>query len=257
MVDKFISTKNDISAFPFSDFADANGEELELLAQNRALTAFNSWMLPQLAALFGRFTAHKNENGKYSALQILRDNIGTDKHLKGIWKVVTKLKRSSLVKAQIAPAYSKYSSLVPLILAGLKEFQGIQYSEYELEGLEHIVERNLYDAMTCGFDPSSISIDRRLELLEIGTTTKTGNRAGTKVAPTSKWAPTGVTNTEIGTLPKLAQTMLLQMWVAHPTVRSSYMILDPSDWDIMPEPLVGNKVLTSIKADDTIKCPWE
>jgi len=53
--------------------------------------------------------------------------------------------------------------------------------------------------------------------------------------------------TELGTVPKLVTTMLTQIWVAHPSLRTEYMILDPNNWDKMPEPLVGSEIFNTKK----------
>ena len=43
-------------------------------------------------------------------------------------------------------------------------------------------------------------------------------------------------------MPKLTQTMLTQCWLAHPKHRNPYMILDPQNWDQMPEPLTSSEI---------------
>lgn len=252
----FISTKNDIKVFPFQEYNGLSEVEREKKAEAQCLTAHNSWMLPQMLAFFGSFKAVRQEDGLFSPLQILKDNIGNDPWAQGLYIVVTRLKRSSLVKAQIAAAFTDYSALTPLILAGLKKYKSIKYSEYIREELQHIMDKNLYDAMTCEYDP--ISRDRLLDLREIGLTTQTGPKAGQVSNPLSKWCPTGVKHTEIGELPKLAQTMLTQIWVAHPSIRSSLAVLDPKNWDEMPEPLMSDAPLATKNTKEVIveKMPW-
>lgn len=48
--------------------------------------------------------------------------------------------------------------------------------------------------------------------------------------------------TALDKAPKLVGTMLTQIWVAHPSLRTEYMVLDPNDWDWMPPPLVTTEV---------------
>jgi hypothetical protein len=36
--------------------------------------------------------------------------------------------------------------------------------------------------------------------------------------------------------------MLTQIWLAHPQHRSNLMILDPNNWDHMPEPLIAASI---------------
>lgn len=239
---RFVISKNDIKVFPFQEYAKLNGGELEDLAASHCLNGYNLWMLPQLQALFGSFKLRKDDSGKYLPLAMLSDNIGRDPYMTGIWKVVTKLKRSSLVKAQANAQFAEYSALVPLILAGIKKYQDIPYSAWAAEGLEHAMDEALYLAATCEYD-GSLSNDRLAELRTQGLQTKSGPKTGEIKKATSSWCLTGVKNTEIGELPKLAQTMLTQIWVAHPSIRSPYMILDPNDWDTMPPVLVSGDVV--------------
>jgi hypothetical protein len=36
--------------------------------------------------------------------------------------------------------------------------------------------------------------------------------------------------------------MVLQTWAAHPQNRNEYMILDPNNWDNIPQPLVSKDI---------------
>ena len=237
----FVLKNNDIKSFPFEEAATLNKVGLEEWAKDRVnLSAYNSWMLPQILGYFGNFTCTKLSDGTYDSMSLLRDNISKTKPWElGIWRVVTQLKRSSLVKSQIGTP--KYSTLVPLILAGLKESKGIPYSRWTKEGLNLLLGSELHDAATATVP--EVSKSRLLEIREEGLTTKTGKTVGSKKKVTSTWALTGLNHTEFAGVPKLTVTMLTQIWVAHPTLRSNLMILDPSDWDNVPEPLIPNELL--------------
>lgn len=237
----FILKNNDIKSFPFQEAATLNKSDLESWAtDNVHLNAYNSWMLPQLLGYFGTFKYTRNSDGMYDTMSLLRDNIDkNDPWSMGVWRVITKLKRSSLVKAQITS--TRYSTLVPLILAGLKESCGIPYSKWSSEGLELVLGSELHEAATAKVP--AISRGRLLELRDEGLTTKSGKTIGTKKKVTSTWSLTGLGHTELAGVPKLTVTMLAQIWVAHPTLRNSLMILDPSDWDNMPEPLIPGELL--------------
>jgi hypothetical protein len=61
--------------------------------------------------------------------------------------------------------------------------------------------------------------------------------------------------------------MVLQTWAAHPSNRNDYAILDPNNWDNVPEPLVSKdiflqnttqiaKVRTQTVAYIETDCPW-
>lgn len=257
---------NDIKSFPFSEASKlVPNKLLEWADETVHLTNFNTWMLPQLLAYFGSFKVRKNDAGKCDPMALLSDNLGSDTWARGVWMVTNVLKRSSLVKAQNNINYSKYSALVPLILAGLKEYQNIPYSAWDVPSLSHAMGSQLYDAATA--TPPDIPISRILELRKEGLTTKSGKTAGLVKSPTSTWTLTGLQHSEWSGLPQLTMTMLAQIWVAHPSIRHSNMILDPLDWDNIPEPLVPSELLnvpvsamkyvsTTKSKDEEIVCPW-
>ena len=251
----FVLKKNDIKCFPFEECSNLGSEELEEWAISHGLLNFNLWMLPQMLAYFGSFRVTK-VGDQYDSLALLKDNISKeDLWCRGLWKVVTQLKRSSLVKSQIHPEFSHYSALVPLILAGLKKYKNIAYSAWTVEGLKHLVEPNLYEAMC--YQVPDMSTEQLLEIRQTGLMNKTGPKMGQLKKATSTWKLTGLKHTLLESAPPLATTMLAQIWVAHPSVRSPYMILDPHNWDYMPDPLIDTEILTNRKPAKATDLPWE
>jgi hypothetical protein len=253
----FILKKNDIRTFPFSEAATLNPADLETWATNINLNAYNTWMLPQLQAYFGSLKVTKTETGTYDSLALLKDNFPrTDSWSIGLWRVVTQLKRGSLVKTQIGTEGLEHSALVPLILAGLKKHKNILYSEWDSEGIQFLMDNNLYEAAT--YTVPDISHEDLLDIREQGLTTRTGKGAGQLKKATSQWRLTGIKHTPLGEAPALATTMLAQIWVAHPTLRNNLMILDPRDWDSMPTPLIETTVLgkQGTGVNDIIEIPW-
>lgn len=238
------SQKKELSAFPFGDYCDIPSEGLAKHALDTGLIAHASWLLPQMLAFFGTLKMYKDDKGEYLALPFLEHNFGRDPHLMGMWKVAARMPRSSIVKPQNSGSGPEYSMLVPLILAGIKKYQGINYSEWSQSDLEYVVDRNLAEAMLVpANDIPTLSKDEILAIRTIGLTVATGSRIGQVDPVTSKWALTGIKDTALGHLPKLAVTMITQVWVAHPTLRTKYMVLDPNDWDGVPEPLVALEVV--------------
>lgn len=251
----FVLKKLDIRLFPFQECSKLAGSELELWAKEHNLSGYNTWMLPQMQAHFGSFKVVQKENGLYDPKLLMKDNLSSEWDI-GLWKVVTKLKRSALVKSQLHPNYSEYSALVPLILSGLKKFKNIPYSKWDKEGLAFTMDSALYEAATYT-DYPKLTKDELLLIREIGLTTKSGSKMGEIKKPTSSWCLTGVQNTALGLVPKLTGTMLTQIWVAHPTIRNEYMILDPQDWDRMPEALISSEVLVAKNKEvSEEKLPW-
>ena len=232
-----MNRSNDIKDFPFQDYCGINDTEMEDVADKHNLRSFNSWMLPQMIAFFGTFTPIKRDDGLYDARMTGQHNIGKDPWKIGMYKVVNNLRRSALVKTQNTSQYAMYSALVPLILSGFKKYQNIPYSAWSPEGLDILVDKNLCEAMLCPV-PHDLSKKDILEAREVGLLIKSGAKMGEVSNPISAWRLTGIKGTKLQGLPALASTMLAQIWVAHPSLRSSYMVLDPRDWDAMPEQLI-------------------
>jgi len=263
---------NHIDDFDFQKYARLNDSQLEDQAAEDNLTSFNSWMLPQIAHYYGSWKLVW-KNNLIDPVATARANITTD-YAVGLWRVVTKLKRSSLVKSQLDPQFASYSALVPIILAGAKKYQGVEYSQWNIEKDCPLIDQNLCDAMCYELSESQLEdgmlpgeicyglgSKRLLELRDIGLTIKSGPRKGTRQSPTSAWCLRGMQNTEFATMPKLVATMLTQIWVAHPSLRTQYMVLDPNNWDVLPEPLVSAAIFSSegkapTSSFDANKLPW-
>jgi hypothetical protein len=163
------------------------------------------------------------------------------------------MKRGSLVYSQTATP--EYSALVPIILAGLKKYKNIRYEEWSPLGLRHLMDSQLYDAAT--YQMPNLSIDEIMAIRTTGLTTMTGSKAGTLKKATSTWRLTNIKNTLVADAPFLATTMLTQIWVAHPSIRNSMMILDPKAWDNMPKPLIETSVLVDdTKINISTELPW-
>lgn len=265
---------NNITDFPFELYARCNDSQLEDLAKTHHLTTYNSWMLPQIAAYYGNWRLVRKDN-LVDAIATARENIVTDYDI-GLWRVVTKLKRGSLVKSQVNPEFASYSALVPLILMGIKKFQGVKYSHWNILENCPLIDSNLLQAMLWQPDESHLEMDllpneiayglgstRLLELRETGLTIKSGLRMGTQQSPTSAWCLRGMQNTELAKAPKLVGTMLTQIWVANPSLRTEYMVLEPNNWDLMPDPLVAGTIFRNenvagvdLGSEQPLDLPW-
>jgi len=238
-----VLAKQDISCYPFEEFLEADLAELDTVAETQKITQYNSWMLPQMLAKFGSWVPVWSGD-KIDAGKTVVTNIGEDPKLRGMYLVATKLPRGKLVAKQNSPQGSQYGALVPIVMAALKKYQNISYRSWDPAGIKYVVDKNLAQAMLTE-DIPELTQERLLEIRHIGLTTKSGRTEGQQKPVTSTWALTGIADTELGHLPKLAVTMLTQIWLAHPSIRNQYMILDPLDWDRMPEPLVSNEIFTT------------
>jgi hypothetical protein len=255
-------TKQDILNVDFADIIKLEETQLNIWADDNRLNRFESWLLPQLVANFGRWELCTSDN-KIDILATIKHNCSDPKQQE-LWKL-SRIKRSKLIGKQIANP--KYAALTPLILAGFKQFQGIAYSSWHgLENLNYILEPELHNAVDCdlsGLD--GLGSDRLLQIREQGLTQRSGVKAGQQKPAESTWSLTGIQDTEIGHLPKLTQSMLCQIWLAHPKHRDPLMILDPKNWDLIPDPLITHEVFkrpepihTTLQQDlpNNIDLPW-
>lgn len=230
--------KQSITELPHKDIESMTETELEAFAEKVLSKRCGSWLLPQLVAAFGQWTLVKDSQGSIDVVKTLKHNCENNSANTAYWKI-SRITRSLLVAAQTkAP---EYATLTPLILAGFKRMQGVDYESWRgLPKLEYILEPRLLEAVAV--DCPDLGSERLLEIRTQGLTQRSGIKAGQMKPAESTWSLAGIADTELGHLPKLTQTILTQIWLAHPSHRSSLMILDPRDWDRIPEPLIANNV---------------
>lgn len=254
----------DIKSYPFEEYQKLNKTQLEALTTEHGISAFSSWMLPQIVAYYGTWELVL-AGDKVDAMLTAKKNIQTPWEI-GLWRVATQLKRGSLVKLQSKPEYANYSALVPLILCGQKKYKGVNYQQWDVQEVCPLVDEALLEAMLWRDDAVyNLGSERVLQIRTQGLTIKSGPKMGQVHKPTATWCLKGIKDTEYGSVPTLAATMLSQIWVAHPSLRSEYMVLDPYNWDKMPTPLATQeifnqsdepKVSQKPKADSGPDLPW-
>jgi hypothetical protein len=240
--EKMLFKKQEIYSIDFTGTEHLNTEGWETWADQVSLSHLHTWLLPQLVAWYGNWTLVYSE-GEIDCLATIKHNC-PDPKSKAFY-ALSRIKRSFLVAQQTKSP--EYATLTPLILMGQKRMKGINYETWKkAKDLQWILEPRLLEAVM--LDDQDLSIcaslgsERLLEIQTQGLTTKSGKTAGTQKPAKSTWSLTGIQDTEIGHLPKITQTILAQCWLAHPELRTPYMILDPQDWDAMPQPLVSNNI---------------
>lgn len=243
--------KQDIKTLPLNELAAMQLSEVADWCETHKFAHFGTWTLPQMLAHFGSWTLVTTAEGQPDVLRTLQQNIRTPWD-RGLWKL-TRIKRSLLITKQIAQA--EYGSFTPLILAGLKKMQGIHYERWRhCENLSLILEPQLYETVVLdNYDFCGLGSDRLLELREAGLITASGATKGRVKPAESTWALSNLQGTELDGVPKWAQTMVTQCWLAHPKHRSQYMILDPSNWDHMPPPLVSTEIFQKPITEPVVK----
>lgn len=247
---------------------EAKAAVCEAWAAKNMISQKLSWLPHQLLAYFGTWTAAQDESGMYSAPLTWDANTRQrgDYYALGSALLATSA-RTNFFKA--APKGSQqYKSIinpmVPIILAGFKKFQGIKYSDWSLVGLETLLDAEL--AKLVGVTVPEIPLSDLLALRNTALTDREGARANIPNNPATCTKLNYLADTAIGHLPKLAKYMVLQTWACHPSNRSEYMILDPNDWDAIPEPLISKDIflpqtlkpviVKSAQFADNTDLPW-
>lgn len=218
--------------------------QLDEAVEALRLHNYHTWLLPQLVQHFASWRILND--GRSTVLA----NCKTQQH-RALWRL-TRATRSVLVKGQ--NKHSEYSQLVPLILLAHKRYNGRSYESWrDYPGLEWLVEPELYLSMTT--KPPPLDREELLAIINAGLTTTTGK-------PKPAWSThklTGVTRGHpLHGLPRLTIVQLCQIWLAHPQVRHSDMILDYNNWDHMPPALVDwQPVKPAAKPSETqATTPW-
>ena len=236
--------KQSLDALDIEHLADLQSEDFSRGVDQLNLQVYSSWLLPQLVAYFGSWKLLAD--GKAT----LKHNCKT-KHDQVLYRL-TRLRRSQLIKNQTQNP--EYAQLTPLILLGFKRHQGFSYEQFrEFEGLNLLLEPALHEALVLDELPQ-LSVDRLLQIRQQGLVYMTGKQVGQTRPPESTWKLYGIQGTEIGSIPALAQTILAQIWLAHPKHRRPTMILDLNDWDNQPQPLVDGEVFAQPKPQ--LKTGW-
>lgn len=131
---------------------------------------------------------------------------------------------------------SRLASFTPLFLYAHKLYNDVPYSSWDKEDPRMFVFLGtvLEEIIRKDFEVPNLSADQIVAHREAALTFKTGQKAGTMEKPYNyKCAINEINGLQ---LPRTAIMMILQLWLANSAVRNtSSMILDPLDWDNVPE----------------------
>lgn len=242
-----IGKKRDLTAWPIEAFSSANPLILAQLADSLALSSQSSWLPDQLLYHFGQWKL-VYKDGLVDPKATAKLNLGSEFN-RGCWILANRLPRSKLIPKQTGQPH--FSAFVPLILAGIKRYQEVPYSQWSREGLEAVMPEDLRQACVTSWP----EIDELLHLRQEGLLVRTGPKEGTLRDPKTSWKLYGIKDTLLGSLPNYTQVQMTQIWVCHPDLRHPDMITQPLDWDRHPEPLIKTEVQTKWSAET--KLPWE
>ena len=263
--------KQEIHSIDFTGTEGLNLEGWETWAESVSLSHLHTWLLPQLVAWYGNWTLVYTTEDQSTNTHVI-DCLATVKAncpdpKSRAFYMLSRVKRSLLLATQTKSP--DYATLTPLIMMGQKRMKGINYESWRnSSNLQYILEPRLMEAIILDpedldFLSNSLSLGSRLLEIQVqGLTTKSGKTAGSIKPAKSTWSLSGIQNTEIGHLPKLSQTILTQCWLAHPELRTPYMILDLECWDNVPKPLVSNEIFKSKQIHQQVSTkanfmPWD
>ena len=158
--------------------------------------------------------------------------------------------RSAYLPSQYKGEGVQFCSLVPLIMYAYKLHHKIPYSKWDRQTLKWSVNKSLLDAM---LHEGTYSREDLLAARELGMIYQSGPKAGESRNPQSNFKLWSTKGGCMHGVPHLAQVMLTQIWCAHPSSRTPYMVLDPQNWDRMPAPLIVESIFMPATAKNNSK----
>lgn len=240
---------NTLDSLPLEDLAEIctysnYDQHVEAFIESHGL-ALKPWFYPQALAHVAKWSIARDHTGLISPKSLVVDNCKNNPRNKGLYWILMSKHRAVRKQYQ----QTEFCSMVPLILAAFKKFAGIKYSEWNRDEVHYVISPALLEAATTV--PPQYTLEEILQFRVQGLTTSdraTRNPGVLKSATTTynlHGLPRELEDGRVGpgSLPAMLKMMICQTWCAHPQNRSPYMILDPLDWDHMPEPLLTDEVV--------------
>jgi hypothetical protein len=243
---------------------EANYKVVEAFIERYDINTKWSWLAHQMLAHIGDrdridLELDWNESGSVPnsipVRDVLGSIIGSDKWELGLYRLMTKVPRSLMMTNQTSAEHLPVCALVPIYMAAFKKYQNLPYSAWERQETRFFVEAELFAAMMSPPLPDFVTNEELLSIRDSGLkyTSRGKKDLGQEKShdPRTYHQLTGINDSGIGMLNRYARAMVTQIWCAHPVNRNKYMILDPWNWDNMPEPLITSKVLIRKPYDPT------
>jgi hypothetical protein len=203
----------------------------------------SKWVLANIEIILARFATrvklYTEDNGLLSSRALLKE-LANDKEMLALFIMFRHSKRASLIPKQNTDAQRNYCSLVPFLLYPFKRYKDIPYSKWSVLESQHLFIPGLNDAMfsedlkTAMTLGSEQILEARKEALRI----KSGANVNGQRNPATTFTLYPAKDTIFARLSNIGKCIAFQAWCAHPNNRNSYMILDPSDWDKIPAPII-------------------
>jgi hypothetical protein len=181
--------------------------------------------------------------------QYLKDNFDfKDLFYVGLYLFLNLPNRSLTVVKQSSLEGSRYSSLVPTILAAHKQWNDIPYNAWSKTGLDRVVTLELAKAMLFviegTLDEEDFYLNRygisKEKLLDVRSRALTDGKGKPKNV-LSTFKPNNI-GENFDKFPWFVKVQAIQCWLAHPAYRGDYMVLDHKAWDNKPDILLDDGI---------------
>lgn len=201
--------------------------------------------------------------GQIDGLKMLKSSLDFNSEWdRGLYLFLMLDARSAYLPSQYKGEGVQFCALVPLILYAFKLHHKLAYSRWDRSTLKSVVNKSLLDAMLY---TGKHTRDELLHARELGLVYQSGPKVGESRNPQSSFKLWSTKNGCLQGVPHLAQVMLAQIWCAHPSSRTPYMVLDPHNWDSMPPPLIAENIFAppsgfghpTLGAEPGNDMPWE
>lgn len=226
-----------------SALREAGYRNMTTVFKSLGIKTASPWLMPQLLNYLNEtVTLVKTASGQFDGFETVKLWVNKNKprHLGMLYTIIYPT-RSAIVNTQTSVDARDYCTLVPLFLAAFKRYRDVKYSDWDRDTLEHIVHAPLLEAMLHENIPD-VSNEELAEVRSKGKLTNYVHKLASDVVSASKLA--GLNDTLI--------VMLTQIWVADPSVRTKYMVLDPKSWDHIPPPIITIDLFNEKPGTD----PW-
>lgn len=214
--------------------------------------------LPEIVDMLGRLHVERDSSSKVSGLQFCKDHFNTPERM-GIFRLLTLNSKSDFLEKQYKGDGRNYCALVPIIMYAQRKAKNIKYSEWNRDELKYIMHSKLAEAML--WEGEVPSREQLLADRDISLKYQSGTRVGQDRDPVTTYKLFGTRGTCYEGMPEYVGVMLSQIWCAHPNNRTKYMVLDPINWDNVPQPLVNTEVFYKQSSEPTASIhqednPW-
>lgn len=260
---------------------DVNSILANMFATSKVISKKNGNDLMAGAAHYiSKFKPRKDESNLYSGELLFQDVLAASDPtwFKGLYFYLNIANRSRVLPGTLtSPVSLNYNPFVPIFLMAHKKYNDIPYSAWNRKSLAKIVPKQLLEIMLWTKDKTQEICSSRMSSHDGETSSYDSNDAPETVfneqprsdafgsvfgynkdilikyrnivsqvkGPLKTFKATKYVRDVVfdEVFPNYLKVLALQLWCAHPSIRHKYMILNPADWDNIPEPLLDGELI--------------